>query len=100
MDAAVAGAEQCAARIAQTRPITGTVLNNQGNDLVVINRGLGDGVKKGQEFVAYRSGVAVARLRMFKPFGQYTLLKVTEATMGVQPQDRVVAVFPEPRFGK
>jgi hypothetical protein len=37
---------------------------------------------------------------MFKPFGQYTLLKVTEATMGVQPQDRVVAVFPEPRFGK
>lgn len=100
MDAAIAGAERCAARIAEYRPITGTVLNNQDNDVVVINRGIGDGVKKGQEFVAYRGGVAVARLRMFKPFGQYTLLKITEATMGVQPQDRVVSVFPEPKFGK
>ncbi len=100
LDAGIAAADRCADRVAEYRPIVGTVLNNQSRELVVINKGLGDGVKKNQEFVAYRSGTMVARLRMFKPFGRYTLLKVTESLMGVQPEDRVIAVFAEPKFAR
>lgn len=98
MEAAVAAAERCAARIAGYRPIVGTVLNSSGSDILVINRGAEHGVRPRMEFRVFRRGQPVGRVRVFKVMGGYTQVKRMEGAGGIGPEDRAVAVFPEPRL--
>ncbi len=98
MEAAAAAAERCAARIAAYKPIVGTVLNSSGSDILVINRGAEHGVRPRMEFRVFRRGQPVGRVRVFKVMGGYTQVKVMEGAGGIGPEDRAVAVFPEPRL--
>jgi hypothetical protein len=66
----------------------------------MLNRGAGHGVKKDQVFVVYRNGIAVGRARAARVSQTYTELRVTDNTLGIQPQDRAAAIFPEPKFEK
>jgi hypothetical protein len=98
MEAANSAGVRAVARIADYRPLTGTILNSEGSGIVVLNRGSSHGVKGRQEFVVFREGARVGRVRVYKLFPQFTEMRVTESAGGIQPQDRAVAVFPEPKF--
>jgi TolB-like protein len=100
MDAAAAAAARCAARIAAYRPIVGTILSTGSTGgVAIINRGSGDGVRSKQEFLIVNRGVVVARLRAGRVSLADTELKVIENIGGIRPQDKAIAVFPEPKFG-
>ena len=98
VDAAESAAVRCAARMAAYRPVEGTILNSPGNGPIVLNRGLGHGLKSKQEFVVFRGGVKVGRLSVGKVFPQYSEMGVVQNIAGIQPGDHVVSIFPEPRF--
>ncbi len=98
MDAAISAATRVAQRIAAYNPIRGQVLNSSNSDVIVLNRGLGHGVQKRQEFILLRNGVKVGRAKASKVFPNYTELKVLDNSFGIQPQDIAIAVFPEPKL--
>jgi hypothetical protein len=98
VDAAESAAVRCAARIASYKPLDGTILNSPGNGPIVLNRGMGHGVKAKQEFSVYRGGIKVGKLQVGKVFPQYSELGVVQNLAGIQPGDHVVSVFAEPRF--
>jgi hypothetical protein len=98
MEAANSAGVRAVARIADYRPLTGTILNSEGSGLVVLNRGSSHGVKGKQEFVVFREGARVGRVRVYKLFAQFTEMRIVESAGGIQPQDRAIAVFPEPKF--
>jgi hypothetical protein len=66
----------------------------------MLNRGVSHGVKARQEFIVYRGSKRVGRVQARKPSSSYTELTVLENSGGIQPQDRVVSLFPEPRLAK
>lgn len=98
MDAAISAAVRAVSRLRDYRPIEGTILNSQGRDVVILNRGLGHGVRKRQEFLVFRDRVRVGRLRVLKVFPSYAELTVVESAGGIRPEDQALAVFPEPKF--
>jgi len=98
MDAAASAAVRAVARLKDYRPITGTILNSQGHDVIILNRGVGHGVRKKQEFLVFRDNVRVGRLRVLKVYPSYAELTVVESTAGIRPEDQALAVFPEPKF--
>lgn len=98
MEAAHSAGVRAVARIADYRPLTGTILNREGSGIVVLNRGSSHGVRGKQEFVVFREGARVGRVQVYKLFPQFTEMRIVESTGGIQPQDRAVAIFPEPKF--
>lgn len=102
MDAATAASNRCVARIAAYQPIIGTILNTGaiGGGGVILNRGSGEGVRPKQEFLVFRNGVVVARLRAGRVSLADTELKIIDNTGGIRPQDKAFAIFPEPKFGR
>lgn len=100
MDAVTSAAIRAANRIADYKPIVGTVLNSTGHDIIVLNRGAGYGVRGKQEFVVFRDGGRVGRVKVFKVYSSYTELTVLDAPGGIRPEDKAVAIFPEPTFGR
>lgn len=99
LDALAQAAARAVSRLTDNKPITGTILNSIGNGPIMLNRGAGHGVKAKQEFLVYRDGVRTGRVKAGKISGAYSELAVLE-NIGIQPQDRVVSLFPEPKFGK
>lgn len=99
VDAAESAASRCVGRLANYRPVEGTILNSPGNGPIVLNRGMGHGLKSKQEFAVFRGGVKVGRLQVGKVFPQYSEMGVIENIAGIQPGDHVVSIFPEPKFG-
>lgn len=98
IDAVSLAAARAAARIEAYQPITGTIMSSVGNGPIVLNRGVSHGVKPKQEFIVLRGGRRVGRVRAHKPSSSYTELSVLDNSGGIQPQDRVVSLFPEPRL--
>ena len=99
LDAVSAAAFRAAQRIAAYQPITGTILNNSSARGMVLNRGSGHGVKRRQEFIIFRNNIPVGRARVTAVSPSYSELMVLDNTLGIQGQDRALAVFPEPKFG-
>ncbi len=100
VEAAASAAFRVVARLEDHKPIEGTIMNSLGPAKLVMNRGMGHGVRGKQEFVIYRDGRRVGRARVFKAFGDFTELVPIDATGGIRPEDRALAVFPEPKLGK
>lgn len=100
IDAAALAATRAASQMEAYQPITGTIMNSVGNGPIILNRGVSHGVKAKQEFVVLRGGKRVGRVQARKPSSSYTELNVLDNSGGIQPQDRVVSLFPEPRLGK
>ncbi len=100
IDAAALAATRAAAQIEAYQPITGTIMNSVGSSPRMLNRGVSHGVKSKQEFLVYRGGMRVGRVQARKPSASYTELNVLDNNGGIQPQDRVLSLFPEPKLGK
>ena len=98
LDAARAAAYRVAERLAEARPIHGTVLNSAGRGQVTLNRGAGHGVQKQQEFLVYRDGRRVGRLRVRRLFSNYAEMTIVDNSGGIQAQDHAVSVSLEPRL--
>lgn len=98
IDAVSLAATRAVSRIEAYQPITGTIMSSVGNGPVVLNRGVSHGVKLIQEFIVIRDGRQVGRVQARKPSSSYTELNVLDNNGGIQPQDRVVSLFPEPRL--
>jgi hypothetical protein len=98
LDAVTAAAFRAVQRIAAYQPVTGTILNNSTTRGLVLNRGSGHGIKRRQEFIIFRNNIAVGRARVTAVSPSYSELIVTDNTLGIQGQDRALAVFPEPKF--
>lgn len=98
IDAVTAAGFRAVQRIAAYQPITGTILNNGGSRGLVLNRGSGHGVKRRQEFIIFRNGIPVGRARVTSVSPSYSELLVENNTLGIQGQDRALAVFPDPKF--
>jgi hypothetical protein len=98
IDAVALAATRAADRIEAYQPITGTIMNSVGNGPIMLNRGVSHGVKAKQEFIVLREGRRVGRVQARKPSSAYTELTVLDNSGGIQPQDRVVSLFPEPRL--
>jgi hypothetical protein len=98
MDAVTEAAMRAVLRISSYTPISGTVLSSPGNGPMVLNRGLGHGVKKHQQFLIFRNGVNVGKASIGKVSGSYSELNVLDNSLGIQPQDQALSVFPEPKF--
>jgi TolB-like protein len=100
IDAAALAANRAASQMEAYQPITGTIMNSVGNGPIMLNRGVSHGVKAKQEFIVLRAGKRVGRVQARRPSSSYTELDVLENGGGIQPQDRVISLFPEPRFGR
>src|SRR5579872_6126913 len=102
VDALGLAALHAASRIEEYQPITGTIMNSggigngSGIGAMMLNRGSSHGVKPHQEFIVYRGGVRVGRVRAEKLSASYTELAVLDNS-GIQPQDRALSIFPEPK---
>lgn len=100
IDAAALAATRAAAQMEAYQPITGTIMNSVGNGPIMLNRGVSHGVKPKQEFIVLRAGRRVGRVQARRPTSAYTELTILDNSGGIQPQDRVTSLFPEPRLGK
>jgi hypothetical protein len=100
MDAASGASARAVAKMAVYTPISGTILSSAGTRGMVLNRGAGHGVKKKQEFLIFRNDILVGRARAGNVSPSYTELHVIENTLGIQAQDHVLSVFPEPKLDK
>jgi TolB-like protein len=98
MDAVTEAAMRAVLKIGAYTPISGTVMSSPGNGPMVLNRGLGHGVKKHQEFLIFRKGINVGRASVGKVSGSYSELNVLDNSLGIQPQDQALSIFPEPKF--
>jgi hypothetical protein len=98
IDAVSLAATRAVAQIEGYKPITGTIMSSVGNGPIMLNRGMTHGVKPKQEFIVIRDGRRVGRVQARKPSTAYTELNVLDNSGGIQPQDRVVSLFPEPRL--
>lgn len=98
MDAASNAAYRAAARLAAYRPVMGTILNTAGRGPVVINRGSGHGIQRKQEFVVFRDGFRVGRIRVQTIHPSYAEMEVLDGTGGIRPEDKALSIFPDPRF--
>lgn len=98
LDAAMAAAVRCVGRIEDYKPVSGTILSNVGLGPLMLNRGLGDGVKPRQEFLIYRDGHRVGRAHASRVSSSYTELVMEDNAGGIRAQDRAVSIFPEPKF--
>jgi len=100
IDAAALAATRAVTQIESYKAITGTIMNSVGNGPLMLNRGATHGVKSKQEFIVLRAGKHIGRVQARKPSSSYTELNVLENNAGIQPQDRVIALFPEPKLTK
>lgn len=98
IDAITAAAFRAVQRIAAYQPITGTIMNSGNIRGMILNRGSSHGVKRRQEFVIFRNNVAVGKARVTSVSPSYSEMIVVDNTLGIQGQDRALAVFPDPKF--
>jgi|SRR5579862_3315449 len=100
IDAATMAAGRAATRMSDYKPVKGTILSSQlAFGSMVLNRGVGDGVKRNQEFMVMRNGSVVGRVRAVSVSDSYSELAIVDDAGGVHPQDQVVSIFPEPKLG-
>lgn len=64
-----------------------------GETQVTLNIGTNSGVRKGMEFIVLRNGEQVGRLGVTSVDPTFAMAKVISMSRGVQPEDRVRAVF-------
>jgi len=100
IDAAAMAASRAVAQIEAYQPITGTIMNSVGNGAIMLNRGVSHGVKSKQEFIVLRAGKRIGRVQAKRPSASYTELTIIDNSGAIQPQDRVISLFPEPKLGK
>jgi hypothetical protein len=98
IEAAAQAARRIGLAIGDHKPIEGTILNSAGGGSVVLNRGASHGVKGKQEFLVFRAGERVGRVKAGRVYASYTELTVVDNGLGIRPQDKVVSIFPEPKF--
>lgn len=97
IDAASAAAVLAVRRMTDFVPVTGTVMNSQGSGAIVVNRGGGHGIRKKQEFLFFRNTRRVGRGRVTGVWPDHCEVLLTDSG-GVRPEDRAIAVFPEPKL--
>ncbi|MCW5933853.1 MAG: hypothetical protein KIT45_06040 [Fimbriimonadia bacterium] len=73
-----------------------TVLNTRAAREVVLNRGLRGGIKEGMEMIVIRRGEQVGRIRVTDVGDNDASGIIIEQTRGIQPEDRVRAVYAVP----
>jgi hypothetical protein len=71
-----------------------TVLMTADNTEVRLNRGSRDGIQSGQEFVIFRQGERVGRIRVTRVSGTESYAAITDTGRGIRPEDKARAVFP------
>jgi hypothetical protein len=96
MEAADKVAGQCALELSRFPSIVGQILQAPNPEIMVVNKGIGHGVKGRQEWLITRDGRPVAKARVFKLFPSHTELKLTQNLGGVQPGDRAIALYQDP----
>ncbi|NUQ69795.1 MAG: hypothetical protein HUU17_03150 [Chthonomonadales bacterium] len=81
----------------------GTIVSSVGPQTslqILINRGSRDGVTTGMQMLVTRERQRVGKIQITNVFATDSEAKVIENTLGVRPEDKVRAVFPEPEFPK
>lgn len=68
-----------------------TVLNTT-SDRVLLNGGVRNGIRPGQEFIIQRQGHRVGRVRVTSASAQDAWATILDSGRGIQPQDRAIAV--------
>jgi hypothetical protein len=71
-----------------------TVLITSENREVRLNRGSRDGIQAGQEFVVFRQGERIGRIRVTRVYGTESYAAITDIGRGIRPEDKARAVFP------
>ncbi len=75
-----------------------TVLNNEDQDHVLLNKGTRDGLYTGLEMVVTRSGNEVGRIRVAGTAQDQSDAVVTRRGLGIQPQDHATAIYQLPSY--
>jgi hypothetical protein len=70
------------------------VLMTSDNTEVRLNRGSRDGIQPGQEFLVFRQGERVGRIRVTRVYGTESYAAITDIGRGIRPEDKARAVFP------
>ncbi len=75
-----------------------TVLNNEDQDRVLLNKGTRDGLYDGLNMVVTRNGNEVGRIRVANASQDQSDAVVTRRGLGIQPQDSATAIYQLPAY--
>ncbi|MES2458937.1 MAG: CsgG/HfaB family protein [Armatimonadota bacterium] len=71
-----------------------TVLLTTANTEVRLNRGIRDGIQEGQDFVIFRQGERVGRVRITRVYDIESYATIIDIGRGIRPEDKARAIFP------
>jgi hypothetical protein len=75
-----------------------TVLNNEDQNRVLLNKGTRDGLYDGLNMVVTRNGSEVGRIRVVDASQDQSDAVVTRRGLGIQPQDRATSIYQLPSY--
>lgn len=76
-----------------------TVQVNIGPDQIQLNRGVRDGIKAGMRMIVLRSKEIIGYVEVREVENNQSIAKVVKSMRGVQPEDKLQAIFDMPAIG-
>jgi len=73
-----------------------TVMMNIGNDQIMLNKGVRDGLKPGMQMIVLRAKEIIGYIEVRSVDASDAIAKVIKSMRGIQPEDKVRAIFQMP----